>query len=97
VIEKAADPFDEIQSAGERGARDLAICIVNRICSGVWRSALTRMAGETYGACLHCDAESASSAWLRFPDGVLHPVPGGADRTGVRDHGGVRWFAADAA
>jgi len=34
VIEKAADPFDEIQSAGERSSR-FAICIVNRICSGV--------------------------------------------------------------
>jgi DnaK suppressor protein len=56
VIEKAADPFDEIQSAGER---ELAIRNLHResnLLRSV-RSALTRMARETYGSCLHCDAE----------------------------------------
>jgi len=55
-IEKAADPLDEIQSAGER---ELAI----RNLHHEWkllrkvRSALVRVDGGTYGVCLHCDAD----------------------------------------
>jgi len=56
AIEKTADPMDEIQSAGER---ELAIRnlhsesdLLRRV-----RSALTRMAGGTYGACLRCEVE----------------------------------------
>jgi DnaK suppressor protein len=56
VIEKAADPLDEIQSAGER---ELAIRNLHResILLRKVRSALTRMARGAYGACLRCDAE----------------------------------------
>lgn len=55
-IEKTADPLDEVQSAGER---ELAICNLHREWNLLRkvRSALTRIAGETYGDCLHCDAE----------------------------------------
>ena len=55
-IEKAADPLDEVQSAGER---QLAIRNLHRNSNLLRkvRSALTRMARETYGACLHCEAE----------------------------------------
>jgi DnaK suppressor protein len=56
VIEKAADPFDEIQSAGER---ELAIRNLHRESNLLRkvRRALARIAGGTYGACLHCEAE----------------------------------------
>jgi DnaK suppressor protein len=55
-IEKAADPLDEVQSAGER---ELAIRNLHREWNLLRkvRSALTRIAGETYGDCLHCETE----------------------------------------
>jgi len=55
-IEKAADPLDEVQSAGER---ELAIRNLHRDSNLLRkvRSALTRIAGGTYGGCLHCEAE----------------------------------------
>jgi DnaK suppressor protein len=54
-IEKAADPLDEIQSAGER---ELAIRNLHResILLRKVRRALARIAGGTYGACLRCEA-----------------------------------------
>lgn len=56
AIEKAADVMDEIQSAGER---ELAIRNLDRESNLLRkvRGALARMAGGTYGACLHCEAE----------------------------------------
>ena len=56
AIEKTADPLDEIQSAGER---ELAIRNLHRESNLLRqvRGALTRIARETYGACLHCEAE----------------------------------------
>ena len=56
AIEKAADPLDEVQSAGER---ELAIRNLHRESTLLRkvRCALTRMARGTYGACLHCEAE----------------------------------------
>ena len=56
AIEKAADVMDEIQFAGER---DLAIRNLDRESNLLRkvRTALARMAGGTYGACLHCGAE----------------------------------------
>jgi len=56
AIEKTADALDEVQSAGER---ELAIRNLHRESNLLRkvRSALTRMAGETYGDCLNCDAE----------------------------------------
>ena len=55
-IEKAADPLDEVQSAGER---ELAIRNLHRDSTLLRkvRSALTRIAGGTYGPCLHCAEE----------------------------------------
>jgi DnaK suppressor protein len=55
-IEKTADPLDEVQSAGER---ELAIRNLHRDSNLLRkvRSALARITGETYGACLHCEAE----------------------------------------
>jgi DnaK suppressor protein len=55
-IEKAADPLDEVQSAGER---ELAIRNLHRQSNLLRevRGALTRMARGTFGACLHCEAE----------------------------------------
>ena len=56
AIEKAADPLDEVQSAGER---ELAIRNLDRESNLLRkvRSALTRIARGTYGVCLHCEAE----------------------------------------
>jgi DnaK suppressor protein len=56
TIEKAADPMDEIQSAGER---ELAIRNLHRESNLLRqvRSALTRITRGTYGDCLHCEAE----------------------------------------
>jgi DnaK suppressor protein len=56
AIEKAADPLDQVQSAGER---ELAIRSLDRESNLLRevRSALTRIARGTYGACLHCEAE----------------------------------------
>ena len=55
-IEKTADPLDAVQSAGER---ELAIRNLDRDSNLLRkvRSALTRIAGGTYGDCLHCEAE----------------------------------------
>jgi DnaK suppressor protein len=55
TIEKAADVLDEIQSAGER---ELAIRNLDRESNLLRkvRNALARIAGETYGTCLHCEA-----------------------------------------
>ena len=55
-IEKAADPLDEVQSAGER---ELAIRNLHRNSNLLRkvRSALTRIAGGTFGVCLHCEEE----------------------------------------
>jgi len=55
-IEKAADPLDEVQSAGER---ELAIRNLHREWSLLRkvRSALARIVDETYGDCLHCEGE----------------------------------------
>src|SRR5437899_11591436 len=56
VIEKTADPQDEVQTGGER---ELAIRNLHRDSNLLrkMRSALTRIARGTYGACLHCEAE----------------------------------------
>jgi DnaK suppressor protein len=56
VIEKAADALDEIQSAGERELAIRNLHSQSNLLRKV-RNALTRMARETYGACLHCEAE----------------------------------------
>ena len=55
-IEKAADPLDEVQSAGER---EFAIRNLHRDSNLLRkvRSALARIARDTYGACLHCGEE----------------------------------------
>src|SRR5258705_5456739 len=55
-IEKAADPLDEVQSAGER---ELAIRNLHRDSNLLRKvgTALTRIARGAYGACLHCEAE----------------------------------------
>jgi RNA polymerase-binding transcription factor len=55
-IEKAADPLDEVQSAGER---ELAIRNLHRNSNLLRevRSALARIASGAYGVCLHCDGE----------------------------------------
>ena len=55
TIEKAADPLDEVQFAGER---ELAIRNLDResnLLKSV-RSALARIEDGSYGVCLHCDA-----------------------------------------
>ena len=65
-IEKAADPLDEVQSAGER---ELAI----RNLHHEWnllrkvRRALVRVDGGTFGACLHCDAGINSKRLAAVP------------------------------
>ena len=54
TIEKAADPLDEVQFAGER---ELAIRNLDResnLLKSV-RSALARIEDGSYGMCLHCD------------------------------------------
>ena len=55
-IEKAADPLDEVQGAGER---ELAIRNLHRNSNLLRevRAALARIAGDTYGVCLHCDTD----------------------------------------
>jgi len=76
-IEKTADPMDEVQSAGER---ELAIRNLHRESNllGEVRSALTRIADEAYGTCLHCEAEIsakrlAAVPWTAYCNG---PSPG---------------------
>ena len=56
AIEKAADPLDEVQSAGERELAIRNLHLQSNLARKV-RSALTRIARGTYGACLHCEAE----------------------------------------
>lgn len=56
VIEKSADPMDEIQYASER---DLAICNVDRD-SAVLRqvkAALRRVHDGSFGTCVDCESE----------------------------------------
>jgi len=56
AIEKTPDAIDEVQLAGER---DLAIRNLDRESSLLRnvRSALARIADDTYGVCMHCDEE----------------------------------------
>jgi DnaK suppressor protein len=65
-IEKTADPLDEVQSAGDR---ELAIRKLHRESNLLRkvRSALARIAGETYGACLHCEAEIKAKRLAAVP------------------------------
>ncbi len=65
-IEKAADPLDEVQSAGER---ELAIRNLDRNSNLLRevRGALARIAEGTYGICLHCDAEIYSKRLTAVP------------------------------
>lgn len=65
-IEKTADPLDEVQSAGER---ELAIRNLHRDSNLLRkvRSALTRIARGTYGACRHCEAEINAKRMAAVP------------------------------
>jgi DnaK suppressor protein len=56
AIEKTADAIDEVQLAGER---ELAIRNLDResVLLRNVRSALARIAGATYGTCVHCEKE----------------------------------------
>ena len=56
AIEKTPDAIDEVQLAGER---ELAIRNLDRESSLLRnvRSALARIADESYGVCLHCDED----------------------------------------
>jgi DnaK suppressor protein len=65
-IEKAADPLDEVQSAGER---ELAIRNLHRDSNllAKVRSALARIAAETYGACLNCEEEIKAKRLAALP------------------------------
>jgi DnaK suppressor protein len=56
AIEKSPDPLDEVQFAG---ARELAIRGLHRESNLLRRvrAALDRLAGGTYGACLHCEEQ----------------------------------------
>jgi DnaK suppressor protein len=65
-IEKTADPLDEVQSAGER---ELAFRNLHRDSNLLRkaRSALTRIARGTYGACLHCEAEISAKRLTAAP------------------------------
>ncbi len=66
VIERAADPLDEIQSAAER---ELAIRNLHRESSLLRkvRGALTRIAQGVYGTCLHCEAEINAKRLVAVP------------------------------
>jgi len=66
AIEKAADPLDETQSAGER---ELAIHNLHRESDLLRkvRAALTRIARETYGACLRCEEEIKANRLAAAP------------------------------
>jgi DnaK suppressor protein len=66
VIEKAADPLDEIQSAGER---ELAIRNLHRESNLLRkvRGALARIARETYGDCLRCETEINAKRLVAVP------------------------------
>jgi len=56
AIEKTADALDEVQLAGER---ELAIRNLDRESNMLRnvRLALARMAGGSYGTCLHCEED----------------------------------------
>ena len=66
AIQKAADPLDETQSAGER---ELAIRNLDResILLRKVRRALTRIARGTYGGCLHCEGEISAKRLAAVP------------------------------
>jgi len=66
VIEKAADPLDEIQSAGER---ELAIRNLHRESNLLRkvRGALARIARGAYGECLRCEAEINAKRLVAVP------------------------------
>ena len=63
AIEKSPDALDEVQYAGER---ELAIRSLHRE-STLLRIALARLAGGTYGACLHCDEEISTRRLTAAP------------------------------
>jgi DnaK suppressor protein len=66
AIEKTADALDEVQYAGER---ELAIRSLHRESTllRMVRAALARLAGGTYGACLHCDEEISTRRLTAAP------------------------------
>jgi DnaK suppressor protein len=65
-IEKAADPLDEVQSAGER---ELTIRNLHRNSNLLRkvRTALSRIANETFGECLHCEGQISAKRLAAVP------------------------------
>jgi len=97
AIEKAADPLDEIQSAGER---ELAIRNLHRESSLLRkvRGALTRMARGTYGECVHCEAEVNAKRLAAVPwTAYCIRCQEAADRHEFETTEGVDGLLADAA
>lgn len=66
VIEKTADPLDAVQSAGERELAIHNLHLESDLLRKV-RSALTRLAGGTYGTCLHCEGEIKAKRLAAVP------------------------------
>jgi DnaK suppressor protein len=66
AIEKSPDPLDEVQFAGER---ELAIRGLHRESNMLRRvrAALDRLAGGTYGACLHCQEQISPKRMAAAP------------------------------
>jgi DnaK suppressor protein len=96
-IEKAADPLDEVQSAGER---ELAIRNLHRDSNLLRkvRSALARVADGTYGECLHCDAEIKTKRLAAVPwTPYCIQCQEAADRQEFQTTEDLNGFMADAA
>jgi DnaK suppressor protein len=66
AIEKAADPLDEVQHAGER---ELAIRGLHRESNLLRkvRAAINRLEAGTFGACMHCAEEISSRRLAAVP------------------------------
>jgi DnaK suppressor protein len=66
VIERSADPMDEIQSASER---DLAIGNVDRESTLLRhvKAALRRLHDGTFGTCIECEAEISAKRLAAVP------------------------------